>query len=208
MLTGCVIRDFFIHFSFHVNLSEHVMHVWWASFNVFIMAECDEFYFLLLKAACTLSSTGLPDYSASPAKRLVFTVFMGTNGELNPNCLRMLFRSPLPGYRVSEEEERSINDYVLLVNGISENDSSRMACAPLRNRHEVQSELWGVFCQMICGSDEIVLSGFQLLTRFPAKLKTVHILKTSGVISYWQTPILMELAPFIIPLITHILHIL
>lgn len=56
------------------------------------------------------------------------------NGELKP-CLRIIFSSQsLPGYRVSEDEERSINDHVLLVNDISENDS-RMAWAHPRNRH-------------------------------------------------------------------------
>lgn len=102
------------------------------------------------------------------------------NGELK-TCLRILFSSKsLPGYRVSEEEERSINDHVLLVNDISENDS-RMAWAHPRNRHQSHS-LFYVRC-FLSGADLRFSRTFPFCLSAPnifscKEMKLVHLLKT------------------------------
>lgn len=89
---------------------------------------------------------------------------MGINAKLKP-CLHILFSSSLPGYSVSEKEEENIIDHVLLLNGVTENDSSRMTREIATNHTDL---LWGVFCLVLLYlSDKIVHYDFQLLHILP-----------------------------------------
>lgn len=75
-----------------------------------------------------------------------FTVFTRINDKLKP-LLHIFFSCSKPC--VSEDEEGSIIDIVLLVHGVSENDSSRMTQAHLRNSPEPRCFLWGVLCLVL-----------------------------------------------------------